>query len=578
MKQEGSNERPWWSRYDRPALRSILVLLIVGLILLLLILLQPERRRTAAYSGCQKTASPTTVVRANLGQSEPVGALKIGDYFVQGQVIVTGPRAKIDELIGPSGTLTNLLKLEDCDLKYLGGLQGFGELASQYFPFPPAVRNQLVMRLYEIMDAAPVETMVRRINTAGSKDYVFADTNYLTSLMANNPCGNPETIGGSPETIGGSPFTIGGSTIVVTSSQGISPTGLFWNQWAFEHIGIGPSVQERVITDTGAGIWVGVFDTSPFDDTELPVGQSRAVTTSLSPALTLTASHPVTVPALALPLTPTTIISKGVSDHGLFVSGLVHAVAPSSTIHLFRVLNEYGCGDLFRLNDALHVFVSQVISDRAKLDGAVINLSLGLRKPMTDTDALESLLTAVVTADEAGIVLVAAAGNDSWRKHNSEGSGLESTPLSAASPLAPQLPAAYPFVIGAASSNVNRQRSCFSNWGDVYAPGGEGGPGTRNGVEVECAPKIRDCNGDCEYALISVATDHPAGFGYWSGTSFAAPLVSGLAALTLDAGVRGQTWMPPNEVAWAIHCGTALGDGVINVPVTLVRCIGSGVR
>lgn len=50
-----------------------------------------------------------------------------------------------------------------------------------------------------------------------------------------------------------------------------------------------------------------------------------------------------------------------ISDHGLFVAGLVYAVAPASNIHLIKVLNDQGQGDLFGFIAAVNVFVQSAV-------------------------------------------------------------------------------------------------------------------------------------------------------------------------------------------------------------------------
>jgi len=503
-------------------------------------------------------------------------------FLLMEQVIVIGPTSAVEstvEVIRESEDQSIGLDLiKYCDLSY----RGAHNLDSGSFPFPPEVLSDLTMRLYQIKPGQSVADVVKAINEAGSDRHVFADPNYLTGPLAGaSACGNPS------HADGGSPF------------EAISPllatAGQFWRQWAFEHVGAGPSLQDALqgapINPTGAGVRVGVFDTSPFtpvsamatEDSEGGIHFPETIA-QVTPILKLSVSHPkmpdleATYPATA----------TNVNDHGLFVAGLIHAIAPQSDIRLIRVLNEYGCGDLFTLNEALYRFIADMEAERGTLDGTVINLSLGVLKPALDDaesteqeittidpslevladDMVESLRAAVLLAHSRGAVVVAAAGNDSYIEGK---------------PLPPQIPARYPFVIGVAGSNVYRERACFSNWGDVSAPSGdspsEEGPGY-------CKREVlAECSGDCDEAVISLALSPSAPgdatrYAYWRGTSFSAPLVSGLAALVLDAGASrstcpliSPTWVHPDRVIEAIRCGASTGDGVINMPATLFRCM-----
>jgi subtilisin family serine protease len=220
---------------------------------------------------------------------------------------------------------------------------------------------------------------------------------------------------------------------------------------------------------------------------------------------------------------------QDISNHGLFVAGLVHAVAPSSEIYLVRVLEDDGCGDLFGIYEGIERFIDTTLQERGTLEGTVINLSFGLHRPPDVCrfglpPAVRSLQTLLREATKRGAVVVAAAGNDSFDR-----------PFDA--PKFMEIPAGFPSVIGVAASNRDFERGCFSNVGDVAAPGGDGV--SRNG-EPPCA--IPDCLENSNACVVSLVRKPSPGFANWVGTSFATPLVSGQAARLLKDGV------PPNLV------------------------------
>jgi subtilisin family serine protease len=557
--------------------------------------------------------SPKPPFRCDSTLSPQSQAIQIGyeeAYFVDNQIIVMGVESQITNVItrteeGLSITLGN--PVGNCSLGYLGQLPGASNVDFGAAHFSRGDLSWLKLQLYYLNTAGQplsVLDVVNTINALGNGK-VVADPNYSTARSVETLyCGNPNEGGGSPNEGGGSPLT------------GIGPAAaaeLFKQQWALEHIGLVYTLHYTPVVaslgEGGKGVRVGVFDTSPPFTASVEITRVESVTARgktimtqtidwVTPMLTLTVV-PSSVQPVIQPLPPITDTSifSDVSDHGLFVAGLIHEVAPNSDIRLYEVLNRHGCGYLWGLVTRMHEFISWVNSDRGQLRGAVANLSLGVVKPGGDEvititqgtrtktttimDEVESLLLAMDAAYHSGIVVVAAAGNQSWPDEYQT------------QPRAPQLPAGYPFVIGVAGINPNRQRSCFSNWGDVSAPAGEGGEGavpiSRGSVITEtimCAPKLQECKGDCPTAIIGPVftwtTVYSSHYAYWAGTSFATPLVSGLAALTLEAGAiptstAAQTtawiWLSPNDVAWAIKCGAATADGVINIPYTFLRCI-----
>ena len=157
--------------------------------------------------------------------------------------------------------------------------------------------------------------------------------------------------------------------------------------------------------------------------------------------------------------------------HGAHVAGTVLLSAPDALILPIRVLDSEGQGNIFTLAEAI---------DYAVRAGAhIINLSLGTR---VDSDLLED---AIERADNADVLIVAAAGNANSDR--------------------PHFPAAYDKVLGVASVDDQDMKSAYTNWGSwvgVSAPG---------------------------EAVVSAFPGNT--YVAWSGTSMAAPMVAGQAAL-----------------------------------------------
>jgi hypothetical protein len=519
-------------------------------------------------------------------------------FFVDNQVIVTGLASEVDELLDPARTNLDLIPIRQCNLPYLRELSDRTDADLRYFPFPEDVLGDLMtMRLYHIADGQSEKEVVEKINQEGG-GRVAADYNLLVG-SSQGVCGNPHSSEGSP--FGGSPKPL--------PEDHTNAAMLFWGQWAFQHVGVGrflpDELTETTIMHQGEGVIVGVFDTSPFDDEEDGWETVEWVNPAMyTETLTMRVSYPEVVNTIEFTSSngsaePDSEVHDDVRDHGLFVAGLVHAVAPASEIRLVRVLNEDGCGDLYLLSEALARFTAEVRAKARRedrpLEGVVINLSLGVHDPEEGVildacspevpenlkgpeNAIESLCTALSTAYSEGAVIVAAAGNHPYSKTKA---GDDSDNEGDRQPA--QIPAAYDFVIGVKASNAEGRAACFSNEGDLFAPGGEGDS------DKDCAPNVRGCSGDCDFAVIGPVLSPPQGaaywptrYAYWSGTSFSAPLVSGLAALVRQTGlVQGgeggqQTspWQDPYLVAKTIDCGVVpQPDGVINVQRTLIKCL-----
>lgn len=140
--------------------------------------------------------------------------------------------------------------------------------------------------------------------------------------------------------------------------------------------------------------------------------------------------------------------------HGTHVSGIIAArddgegttgVAPNVKILPVKVLGDRGTGSIQSILDGMDYAMNWEGPDGEKVD--VINLSLGSRA------IIPEYAEKMQEAREKGIVVVAAAGNDSSYVGD---------------------PASWPDTIAVSSTDKNRRLSWFSNWGpeiDLAAPG-----------------------------------------------------------------------------------------------------------
>ncbi len=179
------------------------------------------------------------------------------------------------------------------------------------------------------------------------------------------------------------------------------------------------------------------------------------------------------------------LIDEGVG-HGTAVAALALLVAPDARVLPIKVLNDEGKTTAFRVAKAIIYAIDQ----RAQ----VINLSL------SSCAGLRIIERAVDEAEELGIIIVAAAGN----------SGNHADDF-------PEFPAAMNKVAGVVATDTAGHVAPFSNYGDNYflaAPG----------IDIISAIPTDSCGP----ALPG------SEFGEADGTSFAAPLVAGLAALLIE--------------------------------------------
>jgi subtilisin family serine protease len=164
------------------------------------------------------------------------------------------------------------------------------------------------------------------------------------------------------------------------------------------------------------------------------------------------------------------VVDEG-AGHGTMVAGVIARMAPQARLMPVKVLNSDGTGDLWTLVKGIRWAVNR--------GAKVLNVSLGVYQG-------GSLIHDVIgEAYTRGAIIVTSAGNNHTDR--------------------PQFPAGVSKVIAVAAVNPYNKKTNFSNYGshvDVVAPGAY----------------IRSTWWDGTFAT-------------WSGTSFAAPFVTGQAAL-----------------------------------------------
>ncbi|HEX5476201.1 MAG TPA: S8 family peptidase [Vicinamibacterales bacterium] len=211
--------------------------------------------------------------------------------------------------------------------------------------------------------------------------------------------------------------------------------------------------------------------------------------------------------------------------------------APSVSLVDVRVLGSDGAG----LTSDVIGGIDWVIANRAKYRIRVINLSLG--HPVTEPSASDPLDQAVERAVDAGIVVVAAAGND----------GETSTGVPVLGGITSPGNSPYAITVGATDTN-----GTVSTADDTLAPYSSRGP-TRFDFAVKpdvVAPGTRIVSLEAYRSYLSAAYPswHIAGSGTngylrMSGTSMATAVVSGGIALMLNA----HPGLTPSQVKVALQ-------------------------
>jgi hypothetical protein len=527
---------------------------------------------------CEDVTTDSELAEQLIAQQDQIARLRA--------MIAVGPISALSELVVPRlagnqfDLVVDLIPLsaerqlfgrEGSENKRIGSLPA---LARGDKPIADTFADQ-GLALIRVSDGAPLSSEARRYLRSRlyspemrSAGVVAAPNMRLTIGASTNHSG------------GGGPF--GAAPHPYTAASPVDAYADFRGQYAFTDMGF-----PAPISDRGTNTTIFVLDSWPVNPTWLDGLPPRSYLT-LRPSLTMTNTD-FDITVIAPPLTHTvgstsTVLPGNV--HGRFVASLAHTVAPEAEIQVYRVLNDAGETYLSDLLDAL-AFVEAELQAAPALTG-VINMSLGLTCLEIAHDHLDPEADAGIAEDEEAlnalnnkildilaaqqVVVSAASGNHSFPNLDRHIYSLALCPLTSEG-LATDVdyPACLENVISVGASTKAPTVSCYSNGDlnpDLFAYAGDGLLVPLTGSSAICKPDYTTCtDNQCAKGVLGLK-DIPGQFGFWSGTSFATPLVSGAAAVLLGAGVA------VNDVPSCLimNADTTGGLRRLNLPAALSAC------
>jgi len=263
------------------------------------------------------------------------------------------------------------------------------------------------------------------------------------------------------------------------------------------------------------------------------------------------------------------------ADHGVFVAGIIRALAPKAKLHLIEVLNPYGLGSIETIALGLQRLMNRS-PDQPRL---LVNCSLVIEIPPADLlaalqaqdpiwqefdaqtlqESSEILRVICQELRSQGVFLFAAAGND-----GDPNADKDNDPNTIPHPK-PHYPAAFASVTGVAALQADDSPAPYSDVCDD--PPVEGMAVFGGNVD----PTSNE-NADPSRGMLGVFTSlqypdgrlNENGWARWAGTSFATPALTGAVAALIGAqdiatpeeaitALRAIDLTPPTDVGESVH-------------------------
>jgi hypothetical protein len=285
----------------------------------------------------------------------------------------------------------------------------------------------------------------------------------------------------------------------------------------------------------GTGVDVAIFDTAPSGHDLVAAPKEwpdHAIISSLLGPNGKLHLYPASYQELLrLGNTSLNDLDLKLTDHGLFIAGIVHSIAPKADIHLIEVINHCGVGDFLSFVQGLQKVWTEIYDPERKL---VLNCSWILEFPsddrhcrhmnqIGDPDAdFERAVREFAKHDKATLLMldylfkqfaflgtqaIAAAGNDGGKAHTH--------------PIASRYPAALESVIGVGVRPNPIEENSIPESGVIAALGED--ESNEIGVLGVYLGEFPD------------GTPNVSKWARWFGTSFATPVLTGAVAAALSS-------------------------------------------